>query len=58
MLTVGKMQFVGGFMGHRTICRSGVNSEKKLKLLQDEGVLFDLRGKLIDRNRIWAEFQF
>ena len=35
---------------------SGVNCEKKLQLLKDEGVLFDDKGMLIDRSRLWAKF--
>lgn len=35
---------------------SGLNVEKKRKLLAEEGVEFDEKGKLVDRERWWDGF--
>lgn len=44
-------------MGDWQKAPSGQNCEKKLKLLADEGVLFDAKGMLVDRSRWWDEFK-
>lgn len=36
---------------------SGQNCEKKLKLLAEEGVLFDHQGMLADKWRWWDDFK-
>lgn len=36
---------------------SGQNQESKLKLLSDEGVLFDKNGMLVDKSRLWDDFK-
>ncbi|KAF7191227.1 hypothetical protein HII31_07250 [Pseudocercospora fuligena] len=50
------LQYVGGFKGEWQKAPSGVNQEIKLNLLRKEGVLFDAKGFLLDRSRLWAEF--
>lgn len=35
---------------------SGQNQESKRKLLEEEGVLFDANGYLIDKKALWDEF--
>lgn len=35
---------------------SGQNQESKRKLLEDEGVLFDANGYLVDKKVLWDEF--
>lgn len=49
-------QFIGGFKGDWEKVPSGQNQESKRKLLEDEGVLFDENGYLIDKNVLWDEF--
>lgn len=49
-------QYVGGFKGEWQKAPSGINTDKKLQLLKGEGVLFDDKGMLLDRSRLWAEF--
>jgi len=39
--------YIGGFMGDWRDAPSGINCEKKLKLLEAEGVVFDDRGFLV-----------
>ncbi|KAI9764236.1 MAG: hypothetical protein M1840_008626 [Geoglossum simile] len=48
--------YVGGFQGSWERAPSGVNCEKKLELLEKEGVRFDGKGMLIDAGRWWDEF--
>lgn len=55
VLTVGA-QFIGGFKGDWEKVPSGQNQESKRKLLEDEGVLFDANGYLIDKKVLWDEF--
>lgn len=43
-------------MGEWQKAPSGINQEKKLALLKDEGVLFDSQGKLLDKSRMWVDF--
>jgi methylated-DNA-[protein]-cysteine S-methyltransferase len=50
------MQFVGGYKGDWEKAPSGQNQDSKLELLRDEGVLFNLEGYLIDKARIWNDF--
>ena len=45
---------IGGFMGDKV--PSGMNVAKKRKRLEDEGVLFDEKGKLVNVNCFWDEF--
>ncbi|QIW97215.1 hypothetical protein AMS68_002733 [Peltaster fructicola] len=48
--------YVGGFQGDWQKAPSGSNCQKKLALLAEEGVRFDNNGKLLDRGRLWADF--
>ncbi|EPS43261.1 hypothetical protein H072_2729 [Dactylellina haptotyla CBS 200.50] len=48
--------YVGGFMGDWNDAPSGVNIEKKLDLLKDEGVEFDQKGFIREKTRIWKDF--
>jgi methylated-DNA-[protein]-cysteine S-methyltransferase len=48
--------FIGGFMGDWNATPSGVNVERKLRLLKEEGVEFDERGMLVDKARWWDGF--
>lgn len=48
--------FIGGFMGDWEKVPSGLNVEKKRKLLAEEGVLFDDKGKLADQSAWWDGF--
>ncbi|KXT04696.1 hypothetical protein AC578_2135 [Pseudocercospora eumusae] len=48
--------YVGGFKGEWQKAPSGVNQEIKLNLLRREGVLFDAKGFLVDRSRLWSQF--
>ncbi|EME48744.1 hypothetical protein DOTSEDRAFT_118610 [Dothistroma septosporum NZE10] len=48
--------YVGGFEGAWQKTPSGINTEKKLELLKGEGVLFDDKGRLVERSRLWADF--
>lgn len=50
-------QYVGGFMGDWRKAPSGVNCEKKLELLKEEGVRFDEKGMLVNRDSLWAGFK-
>lgn len=49
-------QFIGGFKGDWEKVPSGQNQESKRKLLEDEGVLFDSNGYLIDKKVLWDDF--
>lgn len=49
-------QFVGGFKGDWEKVPSGQNQVSKLKLLADEGVKFDAKGKLVEKWRWWDDF--
>ncbi|EME89338.1 uncharacterized protein MYCFIDRAFT_62980 [Pseudocercospora fijiensis CIRAD86] len=53
---IGADGYVGGFKGEWQKAPSGVNQELKLDLLKKEGVTFDEKGFLVDRSRLWAEF--
>ncbi|KAF2258379.1 DNA binding methylated-DNA--cysteine S-methyltransferase [Lojkania enalia] len=48
--------FIGGFMGDWEKAPSGQNQTSKLKLLADEGVQFDGNGMLVDKTRLWDDF--
>ncbi|TVY52309.1 Methylated-DNA--protein-cysteine methyltransferase [Lachnellula cervina] len=48
---------IGGFKGEAQDAPSGVNRGMKEGLLKSEGVLFDARGRLVDRKRWWDEFK-
>jgi methylated-DNA-[protein]-cysteine S-methyltransferase len=48
--------YIGGFMGDWQKAPSGINCDKKLQLLKEEGVEFDERGMLKDKRKIWGEF--
>ncbi|KAI9819719.1 MAG: hypothetical protein M1832_003953 [Thelocarpon impressellum] len=54
---VSSTGFVGGFMGDWEKTASGVNVDRKLALLKDEGVTFDERGMLRDRSVLWSDFR-
>ncbi|THW99890.1 DNA binding methylated-DNA--cysteine S-methyltransferase [Aureobasidium pullulans] len=47
--------FVGGFMGDWQKAPSGVNQNRKLELLKEEGVRFTREGKLIEREGVWFD---
>ena len=49
--------YVGGFLGDWNDAPSGQNQNKKLSLLKEEGVEFDARGFLMDKQRWWDEFE-
>ncbi|KAF8467318.1 DNA binding methylated-DNA--cysteine S-methyltransferase [Kalaharituber pfeilii] len=49
--------YIGGFMGSWEAAPSGVNQSKKRELLKEEGVLFDEKGLLLDRDRLWSNFK-
>ena len=49
--------YIGGFLGDWRDAPSGINMEKKLALLKGEGVLFDVKGKLVDQGRWWGDFK-
>lgn len=51
------MQYIGGYLGDWKNVPSGQNCEKKLELLEGEGVKFDLEGMLVDRDTLWASFK-
>lgn len=51
-----RAQFIGGFKGDWEKVPSGQNQESKRKLLEDEGVLFDANGYLIDKKVLWDDF--
>ncbi|KAK5683041.1 hypothetical protein LTS10_004571 [Elasticomyces elasticus] len=48
--------YVGGFEGEWQKAPSGINCEKKLALLAEEGVLFREKGMLIEKMRVWDDF--
>ncbi|KAH7078293.1 6-O-methylguanine DNA methyltransferase [Paraphoma chrysanthemicola] len=48
--------FVGGYKGDWENAPSGQNQESKLKLLKEEGVLFDTKGYLLEKSRWWDDF--
>ncbi|KAK5728661.1 hypothetical protein LTR15_001800 [Elasticomyces elasticus] len=48
--------YVGGFKGEWQKAPSGINCEKKLALLAEEGVLFTEKGMLIEKMRVWSDF--
>ncbi|KIN02696.1 hypothetical protein OIDMADRAFT_18437 [Oidiodendron maius Zn] len=48
---------IGGFLGEAQDAPSGINQKKKLDLLRGEGVLFDDKGYLIDKERWWFDFK-
>jgi methylated-DNA-[protein]-cysteine S-methyltransferase len=49
-------KYIGGFKGEWNKAPSGVNCEIKLQLLKDEGVIFDRNGVIVDKTRLWNEF--
>ena len=44
-------------MGTIAAAPSGVNCERKLRLLAGEGVRFDERGYLLEKERLWDRFK-
>ena len=44
-------------MGEWNKAPSGINCQKKMELLREEGVLFDQAGMLRDRGCLWAGFE-
>ncbi|RFU26699.1 hypothetical protein B7463_g9646, partial [Scytalidium lignicola] len=48
---------IGGFLGEPQDAPSGVNQKMKLELLKGEGVLFDEKGNLIEKWRLWNGFK-
>ncbi|KAF8443456.1 DNA binding methylated-DNA--cysteine S-methyltransferase [Terfezia claveryi] len=49
--------FIGGFKGSWEAAPSGINQSKKRALLKEEGVLFDEKGWLLDRGKLWDKFK-
>ncbi|KZF23595.1 DNA binding methylated-DNA--cysteine S-methyltransferase [Xylona heveae TC161] len=49
--------FIGGFQGDWQDAPSGQNQNKKLNLLQSEGVQFDKDGMLLDQTCWWDSFK-
>ncbi|KAF2149109.1 DNA binding methylated-DNA--cysteine S-methyltransferase [Myriangium duriaei CBS 260.36] len=49
--------YVGGFLGDWHDAPSGQNQSRKLELLRGEGVEFDTRGYLVDKERRWDGFK-
>lgn len=49
--------FIGGFMGDWQKVPSGLNCAKKRELLKAEGVEFDDKGMLVDKNLLWGGFK-
>ncbi|KAF2095670.1 DNA binding methylated-DNA--cysteine S-methyltransferase [Rhizodiscina lignyota] len=49
--------YIGGFKGDWEKAPSGINCEKKLDLLQSEGVKFNKDGMLVDKWRWWSDFK-
>lgn len=43
-------------MGDWEKAPSGQNQNKKLELLREEGVLFDEKGMLVDKTKLWDRF--
>jgi methylated-DNA-[protein]-cysteine S-methyltransferase len=50
------LQYIGGFKGDWRKAPSGINTELKLKLLHEEGVLFTEDGMLVDKSCWWDDF--
>jgi methylated-DNA-[protein]-cysteine S-methyltransferase len=48
---------IGGFKGEPQDAPSGINQAEKLRLLKSEGVMFDVRGYLIEKDRWWDDFK-
>ncbi len=48
--------YIGGFKGDWRDAPSGVNIEGKLKLLEMEGVVFDSKGMVREKWRVWGKF--
>jgi methylated-DNA-[protein]-cysteine S-methyltransferase len=48
---------LGGFKGDAQDAPSGINQKEKLELLRSEGVLFDGKGYLVERERWWDDFK-
>lgn len=44
-------------MGDWNKAPSGINQEKKIKLLKGEGVEFDDKGMLLDKGKWWDDFK-
>jgi len=44
-------------MGDWAKVPSGMNCDKKLELLRNEGVLFNEKGVLTEKDRIWGNFE-
>lgn len=51
------IQYIGGFKGDWEKAPSGINCEKKLELLQSEGVKFNKDGMLMDKSQWWSDFK-
>ncbi|RPA75299.1 hypothetical protein BJ508DRAFT_22640 [Ascobolus immersus RN42] len=49
--------FLGGFFGEWKKEADGTMGQRKLRLLKDEGVIFDKKGFLVERRRIWGAFK-
>ncbi|KAF2132064.1 DNA binding methylated-DNA--cysteine S-methyltransferase, partial [Dothidotthia symphoricarpi CBS 119687] len=48
--------FIGGFKGDWEKAPTGPNQTSKVQLLREEGVVFDERGYLVERERLWDGF--
>ncbi|KAK6539952.1 hypothetical protein TWF694_008786 [Orbilia ellipsospora] len=53
---IASTYYIGGFMGDWKDAPSGINITKKLELLEEEGVEFDEKGYIKDKQRVWKEF--
>jgi methylated-DNA-[protein]-cysteine S-methyltransferase len=50
-------QYLGGFKGDWEKAPSGINQTEKVRLLAEEGVLFDVKGMLVDKSLWWDDFK-
>jgi methylated-DNA-[protein]-cysteine S-methyltransferase len=48
---------IGGFKGEAQDAPSGINQKEKRKLLRGEGVEFDGKGLLVEKDRWWDDFK-
>jgi len=48
--------YVGGFKGEWQKAPSGINQTMKIDILAKEGVKFDKDGMLLDKSRLWNDF--
>ncbi|TAQ90660.1 hypothetical protein B7494_g963 [Chlorociboria aeruginascens] len=48
---------IGGFKGEAQDAPSGINQKEKRRLLESEGVSFDMKGNLISKESWWNGFE-